>query len=69
MMKAVCHRPKEAMTAIMLGCKVNGSVPCQVLEERIDAAYEYLCKNPEVLCVLSGGQGEDEDVSESHCMY
>ena len=69
MVMATCHRPKEAMAAIVLGCKVNGSIPCQVLEERIHAAYEYLHKNPEVLCVLSGGQGEDEDVSEAHCMY
>lgn len=40
-----------------------------MLRERIDAAYEFLYENPETVCVLSGGQGSDEDISEAQCMF
>lgn len=61
--------PPENVTAIVLGCKVNGQRPSRVLQERLDTAYEYLTANPKCYCVLSGGQGEDEDISEAECMY
>lgn len=68
--KAIFTSPKSSdVTLVVLGCKVNGSSPSLMLRERIDAAKEYLEKNPEAKCVLSGGQGSDEDISEAQCMY
>lgn len=55
--------------AVLLGCKVNGSQPGVFLRARINAAYDYLNKNPNSKIILSGGQGNNEDISEAQCMY
>lgn len=39
------------------------------LQERIDAAYCYLLDHPDAVCVVSGGQGRWEEISEAKCMY
>ncbi len=57
-----------AQTVIVLGCKVDGSVPSQQLSRRCQAAAEFMKENPETVAVLSGGQGSDEDISEAECM-
>lgn len=54
---------------VVLGAGVHGTVPSLSLRNRLDAAGEYLKKNPEVTCIVSGGQGEGEDISEARCMY
>lgn len=54
---------------VVLGAGVNGTVPSLSLQERINAAYDYLCAYPEAICVVSGGQGNGEDISEAQCMY
>lgn len=69
MIRAACNQPPENTTAVVLGCSVRGTKPSTVLEERMDAAYDYLIENPEAYCVLSGGQGRGEDISEAECMY
>ena len=66
---AALKKPTENSTLIVLGCKVNGGSPSMVLAERLDAAYEYLTDNPDAVCVVSGGQGADEVISEAECMY
>lgn len=66
---ACVNEPEENATAIVLGCKVNGERPSRTLRERLDAALEYLEENPEAKCVVSGGQGEDEGISEAECMF
>ena len=53
----------------MLGCGVHGTRPSRSLQDRIDVAYEYLTAHPGVICVVSGGQGPDEGISEALCMY
>lgn len=63
------NQPPANTNAVVLGCSVKGTRPSTVLKERLDAAYEYLLENPEALCVLSGGQGVGEDISEAECMY
>lgn len=67
--KSAMNQPPANTTAVLLGCKVNGTKASTVLAERINAAYEYLVENPEAVCVLSGGKGEGEDISEAECMY
>lgn len=50
------------------GCSVKGERPSRMLRQRIEAATEYLEKNPDSKAVLSGGQGPDEKISEAECM-
>ena len=57
-----------AQTVIVLGCKVDGTVPSKYLYDRCRAAAEYLKENPDAVAVLSGGQGSDEAISEAQCM-
>ena len=54
---------------VVLGAKVNGTEPSVSLSDRISAAYDYLTENPEVIAILSGGQGADEGISEAECMF
>ncbi len=54
---------------IVLGAGVNGTVPSLILQERLDRAYIYLTEVPDALCVVSGGMGPGEDITEAQCMY
>ena len=54
---------------IVLGAGVNGTVPSLILSERINRTYDYLTENPDVICIVSGGQGSGEDITEAKCMY
>ena len=58
----------ECDYVVVLGAKVNGTSPSVSLNDRIVAAEVYLKENPDVIAVLSGGQGEDEGISEAECM-
>lgn len=53
---------------IVLGAGVNGTEPSRALTYRLKAALEYLNENPEAICIVSGGQGEHEDITEAECM-
>ena len=59
----------EDTPAVVLGCHVKGEEPSRILGERIDAAFAYLQCHPQAIAVLSGGQGENEGISEAECMY
>lgn len=61
--------PENMPYIMVLGCGVNGDVPSLSLQERINAAYDYLSENPETICIVSGGQGDGENISEALCMY
>ncbi len=54
---------------LTLGAKVeaNGR-PGKVLRRRLDATYDVLVKNEELKCIVSGGKGSDEPISEAECM-
>lgn len=54
---------------IVLGAGVNGTEPSQSLHERLCAARDYLNAYPDAVAVLSGGQGNGEDITEAECMY
>ena len=53
---------------IVLGAHVQGTRLTLALLERIRRALQYLEENPETKAVLSGGQGEGEDISEAQAM-
>lgn len=54
---------------IVLGAGVNGTVPSRSLAERLNAAYDYLSTHPDAVTIVSGGQGDGEDITEALCMY
>ena len=54
---------------VVLGAGLHGSTPSRSLRERLKAAGAYLTEHPDVICIVSGGQGPDEDLSEAQCMY
>ena len=69
--RAAANAPKEdeACTVVVLGCRVYDSGPSRMLISRVNAAAAFLKAHPDVYCVVSGGQGEDEPMSEAQCMY
>lgn len=69
MVGACMKQGTEASTAVVLGCRVYGERASLSLVERLEAAYEYLMEHPDADCVVSGGQGPGEDISEAECMY
>lgn len=54
---------------IVLGCQVRDGRASTLLQARIDTAYDYLVSHPDCKCILSGGKGPDEAISEAQCMY
>lgn len=53
---------------IVLGAAVHGDEPSLSLMNRLDGALEYLGKYPDTVVIVSGGQGEGENLSEAQCM-
>jgi len=67
------HEPKADGTniyAIVLGARVkeNGE-PSLTLLYRLNETFQYLETYPHVKVIVSGGQGEDEPISEADFMY
>ena len=60
---------QKPQAVIVLGCKVRGTVPSRMLSRRIRAAYEKLNADPALIAVVSGGKGDNEDISEAQCMF
>ena len=54
---------------VVLGAKVNPNGPSVSLWDRICGAYTYLEEHPDVIAVVSGGQGTDEPITEAECMF
>ena len=68
-MTLAANRPPDGnTTVIVLGCKVRGEEPSLMLRQRIMTAYRYLDQNPSAMCIVSGGQGADELISEAESM-
>ena len=54
---------------LILGCRVRGEKPEETLQMRIDAAAEYLKKNPTVIAIACGGiVHEDQYKSEAQAI-
>ena len=58
----------QGSAVLVFGCKVNGTVPSKTLRARLDAAYALLEADPTSVCLVSGGQGIDEDIAEAVVM-
>lgn len=69
MVRAMNDHPKnDRTTLVVLGCQVKNGKPSRMLKSRLDTAYEYLSEHDTVNVVVSGGQGDDELISEAQCM-
>lgn len=68
MVSAMNNQPDTPKPAIVLGCRLYGSKASPMLMRRLEAAEEYMKKYPDVVVVVSGGQGSGEDVSEAKVM-
>lgn len=53
---------------IVLGAQVRGTRITRSLARRLERAAKYLEENPGTAAVVSGGQGEGEDISEAQAM-
>ena len=68
--RASLGEPKESCDyVVVLGAKVRESGPSASLWDRIHGARDYLEDHPDVIAVLSGGQGADEPMTEARAMY
>ena len=59
----------ESEYVLVLGAGVNGTVPSRSLYQRLLATYDYMTQYPDSICIVSGGQGPGEDMTEALCMY
>lgn len=63
------HNENKDEYILVLGAGLrNGTIPTAILRGRLDAAIECLNKNNSAFIVLSGGQGDDEDIPEAYAM-
>lgn len=60
---------EEADYLLVLGAKVRVTGPSASLWDRIYAARDYLEAHPDVIAIVSGGQGADEPMAEADSMY
>ncbi len=68
--KASFGDPEETCQyMVVLGAKVRSDGPSVALMDRIRATAEYMRQHPEVIAIVSGGQGADEPMTEAQCMY
>ena len=65
MTAAACAPPPEGATVVVLGAALRGEQPSRMLAERLKTAATYLRDHPESSCVVSGGQNDDEIISEA----
>lgn len=67
--QAVARPPANLDYVIVLGADLTPSgKPKEALRYRLDAALDYLKRNPKTRCIVSGGQGDDEVRSEASAM-
>ena len=60
---------KQCQYMVVLGAKVRVTGPSASLWDRIHGAYDYLAAHPDVIAIVSGGQGDDEPMTEAQAMY
>lgn len=68
MSAAAVKKPPKDATVVVLGALVIEDKPSRMLRGRLDAAASYLEEHPYANCVVSGGQGPNEDYTEAYVM-
>lgn len=59
----------DADYIIVLGAGVNGSKPSLSMVNRMTPTIEYMASHSDCLAILTGGQGEGENLSEAQAMF
>ena len=65
---ALTAAESDAPYVIVLGAAVYGQTPSISVRHRCDRAIQHLKRNPGARALVSGGQGEGEDISEAEAM-
>lgn len=65
---AMRTKPADRAPAIILGAQVKPWGASRLLKQRIYAAEKYLKQRPGVKAIASGGQGDNEPMSEARCI-
>ena len=60
--------PPQLEYLIVLGAQVREDGPSKVLKYRLDTAIAYLKDNPDTRCIVTGGKGPNEPVTEGGAM-
>ena len=68
MVRTCLTKPGKPNMIVVLGCQLWGEDPSPMLQKRLDKAYDLLVKYPDVPVVVTGGQGDDEVISEGEGM-
>ncbi len=55
---------KDLDYIVVLGAQMRNDGPSVIFKYRLDAAYDYLSENPDTVCIVSGGMGINEAVTE-----
>lgn len=58
----------KADYVIVLGAQIRGEHITKSLKKRLDATIEYYKENQDIMIIVSGGQGEGEEISEAFAM-
>ncbi|WP_426896155.1 YdcF family protein [Rossellomorea vietnamensis] len=69
MLEAGREIPDDIDYAVILGAGLKGEELSETLKSRLEAGAVYLQEHPEVPVIVSGGQGEGEDIPESTAMF
>ena len=59
---------RDVTAVIVLGAGVNGRAPSLTLQTRLEAALDYIADKPDIPIVVTGGQGNGEEITEARCM-
>lgn len=62
------HIQGQPEVMLILGCQVQESGPSVLLRDRLDQGLAYLEEHPDMLVVVSGGQGSNEPSTEARAM-
>lgn len=68
MYRQLTNEPEEPKLLVVLGCKVRGETPSKMLRLRCDRAASEMAEHPDLVCVVSGGKGHGENISEAEAM-
>ena len=68
MIGAMNAKAESPEVLIVLGCQVIGDEPSEMLQSRLDAAYDAMEKYPNAICIVTGGKGNGEGITEAECM-
>jgi len=68
MLSAMSGNPPDDATIIILGARVAGDEPSQILYRRMETALQFLHDNPKSVAIPSGGLGSEANISEAEAM-